>query len=64
VGAQRLHGFGISVGDSGERRAELIQERLESIGSVLVDHGLLLCTGSLAAHQAKPPTSDQGDYFS
>src|SRR5215208_7898832 len=55
VGAQRLHGFGISVGDSGERLAELIQERLESIGGVLVDHGLLLlyglfgCTPSKAA---------------
>src|SRR5215204_573023 len=42
VGAQRLHGVGISVGDRGERLAEPVQEWPQGICSVLVHHGLLL----------------------
>src|SRR5215203_2278845 len=42
VGAQRLDGFGISVGDRGERLAEPVQEWPQGICSVLVHHGLLL----------------------
>src|SRR4028119_1860508 len=46
VGAQRLHGFGIAVGDRGTRLAEPIQERPQGIGGVLLDHGLLLSHAS------------------
>jgi len=42
VGAQRLHEFGIAIGDRSECLAELMQERLQGIGSVLLHYGLLL----------------------
>src|SRR5215207_9520331 len=53
VGAQRLHGFGIAVGDRGACLAELIQERLQGIGSVLLHHGLLL--SPLPQRDTRPP---------
>src|SRR5918998_2077338 len=46
MGAQRLHGFGIAIGDRSTRLAELIQERPQDIGGVLLDHGLLLSHAS------------------
>src|SRR5918995_1495098 len=42
VRAQRLHGFGISVGNSGECFAKLLQERPQGFGGLLLDHLLLL----------------------
>src|SRR5918995_3831520 len=42
VRAQRLHGFGVPVGNSGERPAELVQERPQGIRSLLFHHEVLL----------------------
>src|SRR5215211_8684520 len=53
VGAQRLHGFGISVGHRGECLTKLAQERLQAIGSSLLDHKLLLSLCSLAERLCK-----------
>src|SRR5215203_5538054 len=47
VRAQRLHGFGIPIGNGAERLAELIQERPQGIGSLLLHHEVLLSLRSL-----------------
>src|SRR5215218_3227969 len=58
VGAQRLHGFGIPVGNRASRFAQLLQERPQGFGSLLLDHRLLL-----SLHSPSPSDSSSIYYI-